>query len=294
MLGAQGFPVRTSPYAASEKDWTDDEADSFMRLLDCSKDVLPSIGPDGLSFPPQRIFRFAGDPGENVKGLYSSRNGFDLALILFELAALGYDCEWSCLNSKDFGVPQSRERVYIVAHKQFSDADGHLGAFRAGKVFSYTPRNEFRGDPEPLGVANPAYLREIIGGHQGARIYDPDGLAVTLTSGAGGFGGKTGLYAVGFNRLDGITKQIDTAYTLLASDAKGLQTNQTQTAVLHPRAVNAIHKERVRQNGHRIKEENEPMFCLTTVDRHGVEIAGRIRRLTPREAFRLRLGRQIV
>ncbi len=100
-------------------------------------------------------------------------------------------------------------------------------------------------------------------------------------------GGKTGLYTVGFNRLDGIIKQIDMAYTLPASNAKGLQTNQTQNAVLHPRAVNSIHKEDVRQNGRRMKNEDEPMFCLTTVDRHGVEISGRIRRLTPREALRL-------
>ncbi len=67
MLGAQAFPVRTLPCAASEKDWTEEEADSFMRLLDCSGDALPSIDPDGLSLPPQRIFDSLGTPVKMLK-----------------------------------------------------------------------------------------------------------------------------------------------------------------------------------------------------------------------------------
>ena len=36
-----------------------------------------------------------------------------------------------------------------------------------------------------------------------------------------------------------------------------------------------------------MKEPDEPMFTLTTVDRHGVEYSGRVRRLMPIECFRL-------
>lgn len=50
---------------------------------------------------------------ENVKGLLSSRNGLDFAVILWTLDELGYDAEWACLNSKHFGVPQNRERVFV-------------------------------------------------------------------------------------------------------------------------------------------------------------------------------------
>lgn len=53
---------------------------------------------------------------ENVKGLFSSNGGWDFARILVELDESGYDVEWQCLNSKNFGVPQNRERVFIIGH----------------------------------------------------------------------------------------------------------------------------------------------------------------------------------
>lgn len=53
---------------------------------------------------------------ENVKGLLSHDSGKTFQTILGVLADLGYRVEWQVLNSKDFGVPQNRERVYIVGH----------------------------------------------------------------------------------------------------------------------------------------------------------------------------------
>lgn len=53
---------------------------------------------------------------ENVKGLLSHQNGRTFQTILAALDELGYDCQWQVLNSKDFGVPQNRERVFIVGH----------------------------------------------------------------------------------------------------------------------------------------------------------------------------------
>ena len=53
---------------------------------------------------------------ENVKGLLSHDKGNTFATIISTLDELGYDCEWCVLNSKNFGVPQNRERVFIVGH----------------------------------------------------------------------------------------------------------------------------------------------------------------------------------
>jgi len=51
---------------------------------------------------------------ENVKGLLSSDNGTYFEYILKTLKGLGYKVSWNLLNSKNFGVPQNRERVFIV------------------------------------------------------------------------------------------------------------------------------------------------------------------------------------
>lgn len=52
---------------------------------------------------------------ENVHGLLSSHGGRDFAIVLKALDELGYGVAWRVLNSKDFGIPQQRRRVYIVA-----------------------------------------------------------------------------------------------------------------------------------------------------------------------------------
>ena len=53
---------------------------------------------------------------ENVPGLLSHDGGRTFAAILHTLDRLGYGLEWQVLNSKDFGVPQSRRRVYLVGY----------------------------------------------------------------------------------------------------------------------------------------------------------------------------------
>ena len=63
---------------------------------------------------------------ENVKGLLSHDSGKTFSTILGVLTDIGYDCQWQVLNSKNFGVPQNRERVFIV---------GHFGGIPERKVF---------------------------------------------------------------------------------------------------------------------------------------------------------------
>lgn len=112
---------------------------------------------------------------ENVKGLLSSNRGFDFTNYLNCISEAGYDAIWQVLNSKDFGVPQNRERVFIIANL----------------------RTRGRRKILPVRGENAAALKQIIGGCQGERVYDAEGVACTLTGCGGGGGAKTGLYCVG-------------------------------------------------------------------------------------------------
>lgn len=53
---------------------------------------------------------------ENVKGLLNHEQGKTFGIILYTLDKLGYDIQWELLNSKNFGIPQNRERIFIVAN----------------------------------------------------------------------------------------------------------------------------------------------------------------------------------
>lgn len=112
---------------------------------------------------------------ENVKGTLSSQDGWDFARVQIEMAEAGYAFGWQVLNAKYFGVPQSRERVFVI---------GHLGGECAGEVFF---EQEDRGKNITELTQNAS---------QGYRVYDSNGIAVTQASQAGGVGAKTGLYMV--------------------------------------------------------------------------------------------------
>jgi len=74
---------------------------------------------------------------ENVKGLLSHDQGKTFQTILGVLSDLGYRVEWQVLNSKHFGVPQNRERVFIV---------GHLGGFGGRKIFPLGSTDKLNND----------------------------------------------------------------------------------------------------------------------------------------------------
>lgn len=188
-----GFPCQSFSIAGHRKGFEDTRGTLFFEIAR----IL------GAQKPPFVLL-------ENVPGLLSHDEGRTFAVILGTLSRLGYHVEWQVLNSKDFDVPQSRQRVFIV---------GYLGAGCAGKIL-------------PILGTNGASLVQVLGGAQGSRVYDPEGIACTQAAQAGGMGGKTGLYAVGFNRKDGITHGLKEAYALNASNFRGLNRNQSQTAVL--------------------------------------------------------------
>ena len=111
---------------------------------------------------------------ENVKGLLSSGGGRDYLDYLSILDESGYDLEWQVLNSKDYGVPQNRERIYTI---------GHL-------------RRKGRRKVLPLSRESSSHLKQLVGGMQSYRVYDPSGIATTLVGEGGGLGAKTGLYLI--------------------------------------------------------------------------------------------------
>jgi len=184
---------------------------------------------------------------ENVKGLLSSNKGFDFPEYLAELDESGYDLEWQIFNSKDFGVPQNRERVYTVGHlrrygrreilpvggensavdiKVIGDIDEKGWLDHMKRVYSD------EGISPCLSTCGGGNLQPKVISRQGYRVYDTDGVSQTLTGNSGGIAGKTGLYLVGYNRNDGVTGIKENAGAISASDYRGLNRNQTQNAVL--------------------------------------------------------------
>lgn len=204
---------------------------------------------------------------ENVPGLLSHDEGRTLETIFSALVELGYHLEWCVHNSKYFGVPQQRKRLYIVAY---------LDPNCAGKIF-------------PIDACNAEDLKELIPGPQGQRVYDTSGIACTQCASAGGWGGKTGLYFIDMNTDPIIT---DVARCITARQDSGVSNRRGEhSAVLiedePPRAVITPDRETVRQQGRRIKEPDEAMFTITAQDKHGIYHKGRIRKLMPIECWRL-------
>jgi DNA (cytosine-5)-methyltransferase 1 len=107
---------------------------------------------------------------ENVKGLLSHDKGNTLRTIFRTLDELGYDLQWQVLNSKNHGVPQNRERVFIV---------GHLRGTRRPEVFPFGSSDKTTdGNSEITQLNNPI--------HSNDRVYSPDGLSPTLNTMQGG------------------------------------------------------------------------------------------------------------
>lgn len=139
-------------------------------------------GLDGVSGLIGEIFRLLSETGEedrpryliseNVKGMLTSRKGFDFLRILMEMDKWGYDVEWQLLNSKWY-VPQNRERVFTI---------GHLRGYSTPKVFPVERTDRADSlEVNQIGQMN----REGRNNLNQYRVYD-GGIAPTLTDMQGG------------------------------------------------------------------------------------------------------------
>ena len=231
---------------------------------------------------------------ENVKGALSSRGGQDFLEILYQVAERGYYLEWRVYNSKNYGVPQNRERVYLVGHhgekprneilpkardggKGIKKLDGldNNDCFQGYRVFetdgvSCTLSSANGG----LGVNTGLYGQDIPKNKhrekipQGYRVYEVDGITPTVNCAGGGVGGKTGLYGIDVINRNDITHQRSRVYNPIGHIGALTATDYKEP----PKVFQPIE----------IDETMYPNVCKLKNNR-----VITVRKLTPRECFRL-------
>ena len=214
---------------------------------------------------------------ENVKGLLNHDGGKTYETILQTLNELGYDAQWGILNTKFHGLPQNRERVYIVANLRersstkilFERGDGITDKVERTEqsiIGDYYTENgkthQWGGVIGDESIAPCLMATEYksprivkigsIGGKpcQSDQVYSPSGVSVTLSAQNGGKGAMTGLYKIG--DIDGLNTQYSRVY-----DSEGISAT--------------------------INAQGGGLGAKTGL----YNIEHKVRRLTPKECFRL-------
>lgn len=271
-----GFPCQDISVAGKQAGFQGNRSSLFFR-------VMYLIGQLKEEDKPAYLFI------ENVKNLLSVNGGWDFARLLIEMEQGGYDAEWQVLNSKDFGVPQNRERCFII---------GHLRGRSSAEVFPV------EGADGKNSVS--LNLFGCLNGRnsQRDRVYSDDGLAPTISTKPGGNTEPkvSILFDTSYIGQDGKVRVYENICPTLTSrdykeprsvgvvcnvnpSGKGMNGNVYDSNGLNPTlttnkgegnkiAIPVLTPDRVekRQNGRRFKEDGEPMFTLTSQDRHGVAI----------------------
>lgn len=271
-----GFPCQDISVAGKQAGFQGNRSSLFFR-------VMYLIGQLKEEDKPAYLFI------ENVKNLLSVNGGWDFARLLIEMEQQGYDAEWQVLNSKDFGVPQNRERCFII---------GHLRGRSTAKVFPIEGT-----DGENSVSLN---LFGCLNGRnsQRDRVYSSDGLDPTISTKPGGnTEPKVSIIFdashIGQDKKTRVYENVCPALTSrdykeprsvgvvcnVNPSGKGMNGNVYDSTGLSPTlttnkgegnkiAIPVLTPDRAekRQNGRRFKEDGEPMFTLTSQDRHGVAV----------------------
>lgn len=170
-----GFPCQSFSIAGKRKGFDDTRGTLFFEIARIIKQKQP------------RLLLL-----ENVKGLLSHDKGATFYTIIATLDELGYDCQWQVLNSKNHGVPQNRERVFIV---------GHLRGTPRPEVFPFHESDqEYIAKTDKQGITSTLTGRNAGGHnrrgnyivqlnkpvHSNDRIYSQEGISPTLNTMQGG------------------------------------------------------------------------------------------------------------
>lgn len=299
-----GFPCQTFSLAGKRAGFADERGTLFFEIARIAEIKRPAF----LLL-------------ENVPRLLSHDGGRTFAAMLHALDELGYNVAWQVLNSADHGVPQSRKRVLLVGFLRERCAGKILSFTDANPKTLVQKRGGAQGDRiygiEGLsctlasgagGFAGKTGLYEVglpiksktKAGYQMAYPGDSIDLAYAgINSRRGRVGRKIahtlttsssqGVYCIDMNPPPNLT---DLARCITARQDSGIGNRRGEHSGVFeeseaPAAILTPEKEKVRQQGRRVKEPNEPMFTLTAQDRHGIVRNGRVRKLTPRECWRL-------
>ena len=248
-----GFPCQAFSIAGKQLGFEDTRGTLFYEIARATKEIKP------------RYLLL-----ENVRNLLSHDKGKTFTRILKILDELGYDVEWQVLNSKNFGVPQNRERVFIV---------GHLRGECTYKVFPIRGEDkELDFEPKISIIGN---TKNPNGIRQGTRtfVHDKNGIIGALTATDYKEPKQVAIDHPKYNdiKIKAYLPYFKFETTQRVYDVEGISPTicimgggNSEPKV----AVPVLTPDRVekRQNGRRFKENGEPMFTLTTQDRHGVLI----------------------
>lgn len=197
-----GFPCQAFSISGKQKGFEDTRGTLFFDIARIVQQHQPKV-----------LFL------ENVKNLLKHDSGNTLKTITKTLKELHYSVFYQVLNSSNFGLPQNRERLYIVAFHTTLNID----EFQFPKPINtpicleqiledkpenakiierndieiyknYSISNSLFSDFELLN--KPIQIGKVNKGGQGERIYHPLGHAITLSAYGGGVGAKTGLYLI--------------------------------------------------------------------------------------------------
>ena len=227
---------------------------------------------------------------ENVRGLLNHDGGATFETIIRTLDELGYDVEWQVLNSKNFGVPQNRERVFII---------GHLRGQRTRRIFPLSGESE-QSDHQPPKIEIIGNTRNPNGTSKGTKsvVYGSGGVVGTLTATDYKEPKQVAIKQFGilqpnFNQCGVVYETDGIAPTIRAYQGGGLEpkirvkeaTSKGYAEAEVGDSVNLSHPNSKTRRGRVGKQVANTL--LTGESQEVVEPDFRIRKLTPRECWRL-------
>ena len=225
---------------------------------------------------------------ENVRGLLNHNGGATFETIIRTLDGLGYDVEWQVLNSKNFGVPQNRERVFII---------GHLRGERTRNVFPISGESE-QSDHQPPKIEIIGNTKNPNGTSKGTKsvVYGSGGVVGTLTATDYKEPKQVAIKQFGilqpnFNQCGVVYETDGIAPTIRAYQGGGLEPKirvKEATSKGYAEVGDSVNLSHPNSKTRRGRVGKQVANTLLTGESQGViEPDFRIRKLTPRECWRL-------